>query len=114
MPDDVQVYLLSQPGWSVVDTKDLVEDDQNLWEQHHRGLCPGIGIVDLDGRGETAYALALLNHANGQVTEKVVVIRNQGGSVAELLVPPMNIMFTNVASPLLESGTWNLSGQDIR
>src|SRR5580704_13231988 len=39
VPQLVSDYLRSEPGWSLVDTKDLVEDDRLLWDEYHRGLC---------------------------------------------------------------------------
>src|ERR1700680_1602073 len=102
IPAEVEQYLRSQPGWAVVDMKDLVKDDQALWERNHSGLCPGIAAVDLDGTGTNAYAVALLNSANGQETERAVVLRRQAGRVTqEPLVSPTNVRFANVASPLV-------------
>src|SRR4051794_26034341 len=79
IPQDVQEYLRSAPGWKPVDTKDLPNDDSSLWEQYHRGLCPGIAVLDLYGQGERTYALALLNNISGQTLEKLVVVRRQSG-----------------------------------
>jgi hypothetical protein len=71
---EVQQYLSSQPGWSVVDIKDLISDDQKLWAQHRGTSCPGIAIAKLDDSGRQAYAIALLDRAGDRLNEKVVVL----------------------------------------
>ena len=102
VPQDVQEYLRSEPGWAFVDVKDLVDDDKSLWEQSHHGLCPGVAIVDLDGKGQQSYALALLKGGSGRAIEKLVVIRRQSGRFMRwVLAPPANVMYTNVMAPFV-------------
>src|SRR5215475_8441793 len=72
VPDVVRLYMRSEPHWSILDTNDLIAEDQMAWERSHTGFCPRIASVDLSGRGLTPYAVALLNHSNGQVIEKVI------------------------------------------
>ena len=74
-PSDVLDYLRAQPGWKILQVGDLVSDDQALWNQYHRDLCPGMTQVDFDGSGRKFHALALLRRSNGQLLEKVVVFR---------------------------------------
>ena len=101
VPQEVQEYLRSEPGWAFVDVKDLVDDDKNLWEQAHSGQCPGVAIVDLDGKGQS-YALALLRVSGRQVVEKLVVVRRQSGQLkGRILVPPANVKHTDVAAPFV-------------
>jgi hypothetical protein len=80
LPSDVRQYLLTQPGWHVVDTKDLVSDDQILWQKNRPALCPGMTIVDLDGTGNKAYALAMLHSEGSDLLEKLVVVSRRGGA----------------------------------
>jgi len=75
-PSDVADYLRTHHGWKILQVGDLVSDDQALWNQYHRGQCPGMTLVDFDGSGEKFLALALLSHSNGKTTEKVVAIRH--------------------------------------
>lgn len=102
VPQEVREYLRSAPGWAFVDVKDLVSDDKSLWDQSHDGQCPGIAIVDLDGKGQQSYALALLKTGSGQAVEKLLVIRRQSTRlVRRILVPPTSVMYTNVAAPFV-------------
>lgn len=70
----VRIYLEANPEWSIVELKDLVADDQRLWQDHKRDQCPGMAVVDLDGSGKSSYALALLRHERGETFERLVVV----------------------------------------
>jgi hypothetical protein len=108
VPQIVQAYLKSDPGWKLVDTNDLVADDQRLWAQYHKNLCPGFASVDLDGSGTPYYALALLHRDGGKVQEKLTVMHLRDGAVVkDDLVPVSNISFTSV--PAL-SVVWKAPG----
>jgi hypothetical protein len=111
VPLEVQEYLRSAPGWSFVEVKDLVADDRSLWERAHNGHCPGIAIVDLDGKGRT-YALALLRASGRQTFEKLVVVRRQSGRlISGTLVPPTNVKNADVAAPFV---VWRASPDTYR
>lgn len=110
LPEVVQQYLRSEPGWSVVDSSDLVPADNVLWERYHAGLCPGMAVVDLDGAGQPSYGLALLNRESGQ--EKLVILRHQpSGFSADLVVPPTSVSSANIISPRV---VWRVGAGNFR
>lgn len=102
VPNDVQVSLRLESGWSILETTDLIEEDRALWEQFHPGQCPGIAVLNFDGRGENGYALALVQFGNGRDREKLVLFTRKDGQLSKrVLVPPSNILYTNVAAPFV-------------
>lgn len=84
VPQAVKTYLDMHADWTLVSRKDLVEDDQVLWDKYHRGLCPGFAVVDLDGRGKKTFALALLRRVNGNQEEKLVLLERSKNSFVDL------------------------------
>ena len=64
-----------------------------LWRSHHAEACPGIATVKLGPRRELSYALALLNHRDDQIDERLLVIKSRSGQAAELVAA------TRVVSP---------------
>jgi hypothetical protein len=48
---DAERYGMS--GWSLVTKLDLPEDDQILWDLHHRDLHPGVFVANLDAASES-------------------------------------------------------------
>jgi hypothetical protein len=95
--DIIDSYLDAHPGWSIVETSDLPDDDKALWKNYHEGLCPGIAIVDVDGGGRKSYALALKRKVKDVVFEKLVVLKGSAGAFSEhVLVNP-----TRVISPFV-------------
>ena len=103
LPKDIRDILKTEPQWEILKIKDLVEDDQALWQQHHTGLCPGVMVVNLTGSGARSYALALLKD-NGKrgVSEKVIIATWKNGRLVKyILVPAINIKYTETASPFV-------------
>lgn len=74
LPSPVQTYLKLNPQWSLVEMRNLEEDDQKLWQKLRSDQCPGMAVVDLDGSGKLSYALALLRHEHGIAFEKLVIV----------------------------------------
>ena len=60
-PALVVAYLQSHRPWAMLDIGDLSSDDRTLWQQYHKGACPGMARVALDGGKENSFALALLD-----------------------------------------------------
>lgn len=110
---DISGILKTEPQWTLLDIENLVEDDQELWQQHHMGSCPGAVAVDLAGSGERSYALALLrNDGRRGVSEKVIIATWKNGRlVKRILVPATNIKYTEVASPFV---IWKVSAGTYR
>jgi hypothetical protein len=74
LPAIVDGYLRRHPGWTLVSTGDLVDEDKRLWARYHRGFCPGIAVADLMGDANKWYGLALRHRANGTSLEQLVLI----------------------------------------
>jgi hypothetical protein len=87
VPKAIKTYLNAHADWALVRRKDLVEDDQNLWDKYHRGHCPGFAVVDLDGRGKKSFALALLRRAKENLVEKLILLEgSENGLMEQTLV----------------------------
>ncbi len=91
LPAPVTAYVRAHPGWAVVRGGDLVSDDQGLWAQYHKGLCPGWTKVRLDVARRPFYAVALISRSE----EKLVLIDAATGQ-ARQVVPA-----DRVASPMV-------------
>ncbi len=87
LPAPVTAYVRAHPGWAVVRVADLVSDDQALWAQYHKGLCPGWAKAKLDAARRPFYAVALISRTQ----EKLMLIDGAGG-VSELV--PANRLTT--------------------
>jgi hypothetical protein len=84
IPKPVKSYLADHPKLHLVTVSDLGPDDQQLWQQYHRGLCPGLASVDLDGSGRNSYALtALTNTTNGEAQRLILL---QHGKAPQIIV----------------------------
>ena len=103
LPKDIRDILKTEPQWEILNIKDLVEDDQALWQQNHTGLCPGVVVVNLTGSGAKNYVLALIKDSGKRgVSEKVIVATWKNGRfVKHILVPAINIKYTETASPFV-------------
>lgn len=84
LPRDVQAYLKSQQGWSVVTEDDLISDDVALWHKYHTNQCPGFTAVALGPGKALSYALALLHRNRSEISEKLIVIEQRAGQPAYL------------------------------
>jgi hypothetical protein len=86
LPPAVRAYLAGHPGQSVVTLADLNADDLKLWLDAKHGACPGLAVVDLDGSGKPAFAMALLQRRAGGLFEQLVVLRPVGGGVKAVVL----------------------------
>lgn len=68
-------YLRTNPGWKVVAEDDLPSDDQVLWKKYHGGFEPGVAVVDLDGSGNKACAVSLIQKRDGKTFEQLVLLK---------------------------------------
>jgi len=75
----VRQFLTSHPGWQVVNTSDLTEDDQELWQNHHQGLCPGIAEVQFSPGQPATLAVTVVRDAEPGVSQWLVVLRPNDG-----------------------------------
>jgi len=75
VPDIAKAYLNAHPGWRILRVADLYSDDQHLWRQYHKGKCPGLAEVDLDGSGTMFVGLALIRPDKSAAQERIVVVR---------------------------------------
>jgi hypothetical protein len=89
-PSPVAAYLKAHPGWRILDMPDLVSDDQQLWRENHKGLCPGLARVVVEDGGGVSFALALIRPRGGKIFEQVVVLRALPGGTFQpvMLVAP--------------------------
>jgi hypothetical protein len=88
VPPAAANYLNAHHGWRILRTSDLVRDDQQLWRQYHRGICPGLAEVDFDGSGNKFVALALVRQARGKQWERIVVVRQSpNGLESHTIIP---------------------------
>jgi hypothetical protein len=83
-PLPVTNYLKAHPRWTVLDITDLAADDRTLWNENHKGFCPGMARVVLDDSGEPSYALALLDKRMKQ--EELVVLMAERGKFREVIL----------------------------
>ena len=81
LPAPVAAYVRAHPGWAVVQVADLVSDDQALWAQYHKGLCPGWTKAKLDATRRAFYAVAVISRSQ----EKLVLIDTATGHARELV-----------------------------
>jgi hypothetical protein len=89
LPRIVVNYLQRHPGWTLVTTNDLEDEDKKLWTRNNRGLCPGMAIADLNGSGRKSYVLALRRRSNGVTQEKVILLGSDTRYLQErILAPP--------------------------
>lgn len=84
---EVQTYLESNPSWKLVNVSDLVGDDRALWQQYHRGLCPGVASLNF-GNGHTSVVLALLSRSRSKRLEKLVVLSQTCSDCSEKVISP--------------------------
>lgn len=87
-PKPVAQYLALHPGWRIETVVDLVPDDQKLWAQDHKGLCPGLAGVVLDASGKTSFALAVLANRGGKVSEQAIVLKPAGADFRTFVLQP--------------------------
>ncbi len=81
LPAPVAGYVRAHAGWKVVRFTDLVRDDQALWAQYHKTVCPGWAKVRLDPRQPAFYAVALIRPKQ----EKLVLIDADGRHARDLV-----------------------------
>jgi hypothetical protein len=110
LPAEVGVYLKADAGWSVTRPEDLADGDPQLWSQSHPGACPGFAPVDLDGRPQPSYALALLKRGPDGVLKKLVVLKREDERLRVVqLVEPYRGSFPPVVwrAPPGEAVSWD-------
>src|SRR5215469_12528165 len=86
-PPPVADYLTAHPGWVLVTRADLSADHQPMWDKAHKGLCPGVAEVVLDGTKEKSYALALLKHGKDGTQEQLVLLKGAAARPMVLEAP---------------------------
>lgn len=92
LPKSVSTYVTANAGWSVVSLADLPRDDQDLWHQYHKDLCPGVAELKLYGPADKSIAIALIKKSNGQILEKLVLLSGiKSPSVPEEIVPATSV-----------------------
>lgn len=69
---DASRYGMS--GWSLVTKLDLPEDDQVLWDLHHRNLHPGVVVANLDAAAESC-VFSVQKIENGERRQTVFYAR---------------------------------------
>jgi len=85
-------YLKVNPDWTVIHPDDLTGADRLQWLRHHRGFCPGVAMVDLDGSSRPFTALGLIRRNADLSEEKVVLVRQTPtGLEVRVLVPAERI-----------------------
>ena len=67
-------YLRSNPGWKLVQVKDLQEDDREFWGEKHAGQCPGYTSVRFYGT-QDAHVVALAEKTQNGFREKLILLR---------------------------------------
>jgi hypothetical protein len=82
----VAAFLAKHPSWAIRDMSDLGADDRALWDQYHKGKCPGMAFVDLEGSGQISYALELINRPEDK--EQLIVLKSVGGKLHETVLEP--------------------------
>jgi hypothetical protein len=108
-PQDVQDFLRTEAGWSIIDTSDLYEPERGVWEQRdvwerYRGAgpCPGLAEGNFFGNDKLAYALALKKTIGGHTFEKLVVISRSGEKfITTELVPQKDVAYENESAPVI-------------
>lgn len=95
-PQDVQDFLRTEAGWSIINVDDLVEEERDAWKRYRGGgLCPGMAEGNFFGDNKQAYALALKKTIDGHLFEKLVVISRIGERlIATEVVPQEDAMRT--------------------
>jgi hypothetical protein len=100
---DVQDFLRTEAGWSIIDMDDLYEPQRDAWERYRGGgLCPGMAQGNFFGDNKPAYALALKKTIDGHLFEKLVVISRIGERlIATELVPQKDMVYAGASAPTI-------------
>ncbi len=85
-PAPVADYLKAHPGWSILTAARLTAGNAKQWDESHKGLCPGLAPVVVDGGGKTSYALALLS-TDGR-RERIVLLKAGAKGFKEVELSP--------------------------
>jgi hypothetical protein len=92
-PKPVDNYLKAHPRWTMLSVSDigadqrsllLAADERSVWSESHKGLCPGLAQVELDGSGKTSYALALIDREKDM--EQLVVLMPTGNAYRDTVL----------------------------
>lgn len=99
LPAKARALLLTKfPEWHIVETKDLLGDDRNIWIKAHHDACPGIAKGNFEG-GQPTYAVSLIRRKANRLWQALVVLSDKDQVfVARVLDPP-----SEVARPLVIS-----------
>jgi hypothetical protein len=106
-PKPVRSYLKVHRTWSVVEARDLSPADRLAWRRAHRGACPGMTALDLGGRGEKSYALAVINKVRDGRMERLILLQAQ----AKRLIPKTLVPAFRVGDPLV---VWRSRKRTVR
>ncbi len=61
LPKEVSKEIIDKfKGWHVLSDKDLIPDDQKIWEKTHQGECPGIAKGKYKDSKNVLYAVLIL------------------------------------------------------
>jgi hypothetical protein len=109
VPQDVQDYLRTEAGWSIVDTSDLYEPQYGIWEQRDvwqkfrgAGACPGLAEGNFWGNDKVGYALALKKTIGRRTFEKLVIVSRSGEKfVSDELIPQTDAAYEGATAPVI-------------
>ena len=92
----MQVVGLRYAGWKILALSDLSNDDRELWNQSHRGQCPGVTSGRFTSPNKTDFAVLLINKgASQRQTRLAIVTSNTAASRYEATTVYSNDKVTN-------------------
>jgi len=86
-------------GWRVVAIRDLVADDQDIWNEHYKNRCPGYAAAHLSNAGRLSYAFNLIRRAHKALYQTLVVVDPNGDNYeVHVLQKPVDVRSISVIS----------------
>jgi hypothetical protein len=75
LPKEVKEIIVNKyKNWRILQKKDLVSDDQMLWDKYHRGECPGVTTGNFDSSSKTGYAILIISQAKTIKRTKLLLL----------------------------------------
>ena len=79
LPKEVKEIIEKKyKNWRILEKKDLVSDDQVLWDKYRRGECPGVIAGNFDNSGNTGYAVLIISQAKTMKRTQLLILTMRG------------------------------------
>jgi hypothetical protein len=93
LKNEIGIYY---KGWRILEYSDLSSEDQKIWNQAHKGVCPGVIEGHFDGSKDSSYAVTIIQEIANRKNVKLLLAKKANANYKfEVLYDPVGVTISH-------------------